>query len=405
MSYESQNEYSSNMNAESELMQVRSLAHTLQYQVEVFQSSENELKQKLSGALRELEHNRHELEELKFKTGSSDVEIGLYKAEIATLRNSLVDLEREAKHWRHEVDEVANEQSHTEQSLRSEVEKLRNRLSSGGRKTSSLGSMDDEQDEEDEENIGGITEIYRNHDEDDMKSIRSNNNTIDGLETVVTQLTSSVSALEEENQALREHLEALQTEYEEAHANNGEKRDQFQEEALSLRRELQQVKIEAEREVANLVSENQRLFKEKHDLEEQVEQLKKSLVATAAANNNNSGSRLERMGSFSNSGQLIRSPSNAFKAVNTNNSSNRDMDLVYRYESLRAIHSQVLSKLQAARGNILVGVRTRPPSNEEMKMGCKIIVDSTNTGSEGELMVRDWKTDSWRSFHFDFVWP
>lgn len=57
--------------------------------------------------------------------------------------------------------------------------------------------------------------------------------------------------------------------------------------------------------------------------------------------------------------------------------------------------------MQAARGNIQVCCRSRPPQDQELANGGKVIIDATD---ESELLCFDWKSEYWKSFTFDRVW-
>lgn len=62
---------------------------------------------------------------------------------------------------------------------------------------------------------------------------------------------------------------------------------------------------------------------------------------------------------------------------------------------------QLLHKIQTLQGNIIACCRTRPPSDQELAAGGKIIVD---TMDDTELMFYDSRVDTWKSFAFDRVW-
>jgi hypothetical protein len=95
--------------------------------------------------------------------------------------------------------------------------------------------------------------------------------------------------------------------------------------------------------------------------------------------------------------------------------------LAHQLEMMRCSNARLLNKLQAARGNIQVCCRTRPPSSTEL-----IQIASANNASKGsnsiysskkavnricvdvldenELACYDGKSEQWRSFAFDRVW-
>ena len=62
---------------------------------------------------------------------------------------------------------------------------------------------------------------------------------------------------------------------------------------------------------------------------------------------------------------------------------------------------QLLHKIQAVRGNIVVCCRTRPPNDSELLQNGKVIIDSSD---DTELLCYDHRSDSWKSFVFDRVW-
>lgn len=59
-------------------------------------------------------------------------------------------------------------------------------------------------------------------------------------------------------------------------------------------------------------------------------------------------------------------------------------------------------KIQSLRGNIQVCCRTRPPLDPELSAGGQLIVDASD---DSELLCFDSKTDFWKPFVFDRVWP
>ena len=70
-------------------------------------------------------------------------------------------------------------------------------------------------------------------------------------------------------------------------------------------------------------------------------------------------------------------------------------------EALRLKNADLLYKLQATRGSVLVAVRTRPITSQELVMGGK---QSVEVVGEDELLCQDKRSDEWRSFSFDKVW-
>ena len=85
-----------------------------------------------------------------------------------------------------------------------------------------------------------------------------------------------------------------------------------------------------------------------------------------------------------------------------------------RYDSVRTTNARLLQKLQAVKGNIQVCCRTRPPTDQEraaaqlshvgtspIPIG-KVCVDISD---ENEISCFDKRSEMWRSFTFDRVWP
>jgi chromosome segregation ATPase len=72
-------------------------------------------------------------------------------------------------------------------------------------------------------------------------------------------------------------------------------------------------------------------------------------------------------------------------------------------EAMRSNNARLLQKLQAARGNIQVCCRARPPNTAELstKTGSKVVVEVID---DNELTCYDRRSDTWRSFVFDRVW-
>jgi hypothetical protein len=60
-----------------------------------------------------------------------------------------------------------------------------------------------------------------------------------------------------------------------------------------------------------------------------------------------------------------------------------------------------MNKIQSLQGNIIACCRTRPPSDQELGAGGKIIVD---TMDDTECMFYDNRVETWKSFAFDRVW-
>jgi Kinesin motor domain len=85
-----------------------------------------------------------------------------------------------------------------------------------------------------------------------------------------------------------------------------------------------------------------------------------------------------------------------------------------RYDSVRSTNAKLLQKLQAVKGNIQVCCRTRPPSDQELAAAQfghvgglpstvgKVCVDVSD---ENEISCFDKRSEVWRSFAFDRVWP
>eukprot|EP01039_Chlorochromonas_danica_P001554 gene1554-1693_t len=73
-----------------------------------------------------------------------------------------------------------------------------------------------------------------------------------------------------------------------------------------------------------------------------------------------------------------------------------------KYENIRNSNTRLINKMQAIRGNILVGCRTRPASDQELLAGGKICVDAYD---DVELLLYDNLGMAWKSFAFDRVWP
>jgi predicted nucleic acid-binding Zn-ribbon protein len=84
-------------------------------------------------------------------------------------------------------------------------------------------------------------------------------------------------------------------------------------------------------------------------------------------------------------------------------------------ESLRSSNAKLLQKLQAARGNIIVACRTRPPNEYELT-SARHTASSTQTSlhankicvdiiDDNELACYDTRSEVWRSFVFDRIWP
>jgi kinesin family protein C1 len=61
----------------------------------------------------------------------------------------------------------------------------------------------------------------------------------------------------------------------------------------------------------------------------------------------------------------------------------------------------LLNKIQSLQGNIIACCRSRPPSDQELAAGGKIIVDTLD---DSELMFYESRIDTWKSFAFDRVW-
>ncbi len=74
---------------------------------------------------------------------------------------------------------------------------------------------------------------------------------------------------------------------------------------------------------------------------------------------------------------------------------------VEQLESLRISNARLLQKLQAARGNIQVCCRARPPSDQELAHSSRICVDVID---DNEVACYDRRSEMWRSFSFDRVW-
>lgn len=75
--------------------------------------------------------------------------------------------------------------------------------------------------------------------------------------------------------------------------------------------------------------------------------------------------------------------------------------LASRYENQRAQNSQLLTKLQATKGNIQVCCRIRPATDAEITAKAQSTVESLG---ETEVAYYDGRQKSWRSFAFDRVW-
>lgn len=86
-------------------------------------------------------------------------------------------------------------------------------------------------------------------------------------------------------------------------------------------------------------------------------------------------------------------------------------------DALRTSNAKLLQKLQAARGNILVACRTRPPSESELSKHRRSISVVNGTAAlatnnicvdiidDNELTCYDTRSEVWRSFVFDRIWP
>lgn len=73
-----------------------------------------------------------------------------------------------------------------------------------------------------------------------------------------------------------------------------------------------------------------------------------------------------------------------------------------KYESQKSQNIKLVYKLQSLRGNIQVCCRSRPALDHELSAGAQIIVDPTD---DAELLCFDAKTEFWKPFVFDRVWP